>query len=82
MDANTVLGFEDDSREYGCVPAILEDLNVHSVRLLTNNPMKIDKLTALGVVVDGRIPVKIPSNPHSDKYLKVKASRMGHKYDL
>jgi len=48
------------------------------IRLLTNNPMKIETLRRLGVVVADRVPVLIPANPHSDNYLKAKEARMRH----
>jgi len=48
------------------------------IRLLTNNPMKIETLRKLGVVVADRVPVLIPANPHSDNYLKAKEARMRH----
>ncbi len=78
MDANAVLGFPDDVREYGCVPAVLQSLRIRSIRLLTNNPRKVDRLSALGVRISSRIPVVIPPNPHSLNYLLAKQSRMGH----
>ena len=81
VEANTVLGFADDCRQYDCVLPILDSLGLKSIRLLTNNPMKIDQLSTLGVRIAGRIPVLIDSNPHSDKYLRVKASRMGHLFE-
>ena len=54
MDANRALGLPDEARSYDVVPFILQDLGVASVRLLTNNPFKIDSLRALGVTVDVR----------------------------
>jgi len=78
VDANLILGFPDDSRTYGCVPSILQELNIKSIKLMTNNPRKISHLNALGVSVEGRVPVIIQSNFHSRLYLHTKHSRQGH----
>jgi GTP cyclohydrolase II len=78
VDANRVLGLPDDSREYKCVPAILKHMGIESVKLITNNPRKVKTMTHLGVKIVERIPCLIPSNPHSDLYIKIKRSRMGH----
>ena len=61
--------------------AILADLGVLSVRLMTNNPLKVSKLRELGVEITGRIPVLIEPNEHSHGYLTAKADRMGHLID-
>jgi GTP cyclohydrolase II len=81
VDANRILGLPDDSRRYDAAQAILEDLGVQSVRLMTNNPRKVEKLRELGVEITGRIPVLIEPNEHSHGYLSAKASRMGHIID-
>jgi len=78
VDANLVLGFPDDSRTYGCVPGILREMNVKSIRLMTNNPRKMAHLKALGVKVDGRVPVITPINKFSKNYLQTKNRRQGH----
>lgn len=78
VDANRMLGLPDDSRRYDAAAGILEDLGVSSIRLMTNNPRKLSNLEALGVRIDGRIPVLTCTNPHSQAYLEVKAERMGH----
>jgi len=78
VDANLVLGFPDDSRTYGCVPGILQELNVRSIKLMTNNPRKLKHLKVLGVRVEGRVPVVTGSNKHSQGYLRTKHSRSGH----
>eukprot|EP00554_Chaetoceros_debilis_P004885 CAMPEP_0194086528 /NCGR_PEP_ID=MMETSP0149-20130528/21445_1 /TAXON_ID=122233 /ORGANISM="Chaetoceros debilis, Strain MM31A-1" /LENGTH=262 /DNA_ID=CAMNT_0038769633 /DNA_START=123 /DNA_END=911 /DNA_ORIENTATION=+ len=56
-DTNAHLGLPDDCRQYGPVPSILKDLGIDSVKLMTNNPLKIQKVTALGVQVDGTMPM-------------------------
>jgi len=78
VDANRVLGFKDDLRNYSVVPQILNELGVKSIHLMSNNPRKETLLTKLDISITARIPVLIPSNPHSDKYLYVKKTRMGH----
>ncbi|KAG7376407.1 hypothetical protein PHYBOEH_001546 [Phytophthora boehmeriae] len=78
VDANRVLGFKDDYRSYEPVPAILKDLGIQSIRLLTNNPRKIRLLSQLGVTVEGRLPVVIKGGEYSEGYLKAKAVRMSH----
>jgi GTP cyclohydrolase II len=60
---------------------MLHSLQVQSVQLLTNNPRKIDALTALGVRVTGRIPLIIPPNPYNRFYLETKAHKSGHLLD-
>ena len=78
VDANRVLGFPDDLREYSCVPSVLDDLQLSSVKLMTNNPRKTEALCALGVHVVGRIPVVMGDNEHSRGYIQAKRTRMGH----
>ncbi|KAJ0403925.1 hypothetical protein P43SY_009418 [Pythium insidiosum] len=78
VDANRVLGFKDDYRSYEPVPAILQDLGIKSIRLLTNNPRKIRLLSQLSVNVEGRLPVIIQGGEHSQGYLSAKAQRMAH----
>jgi GTP cyclohydrolase II len=78
VDANRLLGLPDDARRYEAAADILADLGVRSIRLMTNNPRKIEKLTELGVSIEGRIPVRVEGNPHSAGYLAAKAQRMGH----
>ena len=78
VDANRLLGLPDDARRYEAAAGILADLGVRSVRLMTNNPRKINKLTELGVTITGRIPVLITPNTHNVGYLVAKAERMGH----
>ncbi|GLE03326.1 hypothetical protein PINS_up012216 [Pythium insidiosum] len=78
VDANRVLGFKDDYRSYEPVPAILQDLGIKSIRLLTNNPRKIRLLNQLSIQVEGRLPVIIQGGEHSQGYLEAKAQRMAH----
>ena len=79
VDANTHLGFPEDARKYGVVPSLLKNLGIDSIRLMTNNPRKIERLTALGVDVAGTIPMVVPkANPYNRKYLETKKDRMNH----
>lgn len=78
VDANRVLGFEDDYRDYRAVGSILSHLQISSLCLMTNNPRKIEQLEMNGVVVSGRIPIVMGTNEHSDNYVKTKGARMGH----
>ena len=77
-----ILGHHADEREYSAAALILEDLGVHSIKLLTNNPSKIEHLEELGVEVTGRVPV-VPT-VHSDNagYLFTKMQRMDHLLNL
>ncbi|KAK1736690.1 riboflavin biosynthesis protein [Skeletonema marinoi] len=79
VDANTHLGFPEDARQYGVVPSLLEDMGIDSIRLMTNNPRKIERLRALGVDVAGTISMVVPkANPYNKAYLQTKQDRMNH----
>lgn len=78
VDANTRLGFQPDEREYGAATAILTELGVPAVRLLTNNPLKADALTAAGIRIAERVPLEVGAVDANRDYLRVKAARMGH----
>jgi GTP cyclohydrolase II/3,4-dihydroxy 2-butanone 4-phosphate synthase/GTP cyclohydrolase II len=78
VDANRMLGFEDDLRRYHIAADMLDDLGVTSIVLLTNNPDKVEKLRADGVAVADRLPVHIEPNEHNRDYLLTKRARMGH----
>jgi GTP cyclohydrolase II len=78
VQANLALGFHDDERRYDVAAAMLAELGVASVRLLTNNPKKIDGLADGGVEVVGRIPLKMASNRHNAGYLATKKAKSGH----
>ncbi len=78
VDANRLLGLPDDARGYEVARDMLDHLRIKSVRVMTNNPDKIEKLRALGVVVTGRLPVIVAATPHSIGYLEAKRLRMAH----
>jgi len=78
VDANLHLGFAADERDYQVGVQILRALGVSSLRLMTNNPSKINALAAYGLTVTGRVPLRIPANDHNRQYLATKAGRMQH----
>jgi GTP cyclohydrolase II len=78
VDANLRLGFAADARKYHVATAMLADLGVVSVKVLTNNPAKMDALRADGVVVSGRVGMDVIPNQHNRGYLDTKRQRMGH----
>lgn len=78
VDANRMLGLPDDARQYDAARDMLDHLGILSVRLLTNNPAKVVSLRSLGVTVMGRVPVVVPANVHSARYLEAKRLRMDH----
>lgn len=78
VEANHALGFQDDERRYDVAAHMIQELGIRSIRLITNNPKKIEGLRALGVQVDGRIPLQMTPNPHNDTYLRTKKAKSGH----
>ncbi len=78
VDANIELGFKDDERDYQVAAAMLQRLGILSVRLMTNNPRKIEQLKRYGINVTERVPLIIPATKYSKKYLETKASRSQH----
>ncbi|MBB3764780.1 GTP cyclohydrolase II [Sphingomicrobium lutaoense] len=78
VDANRRLGFADDERDYGVAAAILRALGADAVRLLTNNPNKVEGLEAEGIRVAERVRHHMPPNPHNAAYLETKKARSGH----
>jgi GTP cyclohydrolase II len=78
IEANELLHLPVDARSYDVAAAMLRNLGVESVELLTNNPLKLDALRELGVHVERRVPVLVPANPFSASYLEVKRRRMQH----
>jgi GTP cyclohydrolase II len=78
VDANLHLGHLADEREYSIAALMLENLNVGSIKLMTNNPKKIDELKKLGINVKGRIPIEAAAHDGNVSYLKTKAKKMAH----
>lgn len=81
VEANLALGFRDDEREYAIAAHMLKSLRVRSIRLLTNNPKKVDELTRLGVRITARQPHVMAPNPHNRFYLETKRDKSGHFLD-
>ncbi|MFD3448448.1 GTP cyclohydrolase II [Microbacteriaceae bacterium 4G12] len=81
LDANLALGLPADSRDYGAASAILDDLGVHSVRLLSNNPEKAKQLESHGIVVRERVSLLVGVGTFNEGYLVTKRDRMGHSLD-
>ncbi len=82
VDANVHLGFKPDERDYGCGAQMLRHLNVHKMRLLTNNPVKRVGLEAYGLEIVENVPIEITPNIYNERYLKTKRDRMGHTLHL
>ena len=78
VEANAELGFAPDMRSYRVVASVLRRFGVRSVRLITNNPDKVQYLVETGVDVAERIPLVIPCNMHNAGYLRTKKEKMNH----
>jgi GTP cyclohydrolase II len=80
FDANQHLGFQPDERSYAMAGEILRQLGIGRIRLLANNPEKIDAIAALGCEVVERVPLVFDANPHNKNYLLAKALRSSHNF--
>lgn len=78
IDANLKLGFKEDEREYTAVGHILKDLNLKKIRLITNNPKKIEFVESCGISIEERIPAITKINQYNQDYLQTKKEHMGH----
>ena len=78
IEANLELGYKADCREYELPAQILLSLGVRAVRLITNNPAKVEALEAVGVTVTERISAEVAPQPNSARYLQTKREKMGH----
>jgi 3,4-dihydroxy 2-butanone 4-phosphate synthase/GTP cyclohydrolase II len=81
VEANISLGFPADLRDYGIGAQILTDLNLHRIRLLTNNPKKVIGLEGYGLEVVETVPIIVKPNPYNERYLETKKNKMGHILD-
>jgi GTP cyclohydrolase II len=81
VDANTRLGFKADSRTYDVAVDTLRFLGIRSVKLMTNNPLKVEALINAGVRVEERVGVSTVAQQHNARYLDTKRRRMGHMLD-
>jgi GTP cyclohydrolase II len=82
VEANLALGFRDDERDYAIAAHMLRALKIQSLRLITNNPRKIQQLTDYGIQITDRIPLVMEPNHHNLFYLQTKASKSGHLIDF
>ncbi len=80
VDANLMLNLPADARQYDMCSIMLDHLDVKAVRLITNNPLKIDALKEQGINVVDRVPLTVGLNPFNEQYLKTKHERMAHMY--
>lgn len=78
VDANRHLHLPDDARVYHDAVAILKDLNIHTIDLLTNNPRKLEHLKRNGISIRKRLPIQVPASNDAKGYLNTKRLRMGH----
>lgn len=78
VEANVQLGFEPDSREYEICQPMLDHFSLTSLRLMTNNPRKVDALKDIGINVSEIVPIHTEANPHNESYLAVKVDKLGH----
>jgi 3,4-dihydroxy 2-butanone 4-phosphate synthase/GTP cyclohydrolase II len=82
VEANLMLGFDMDARDYGVGAQILHDLGVRKMRLMTNNPRKRTGLVGYGLEIVENVALEIPSNVHNQDYLRTKKEKLGHHLDL
>jgi GTP cyclohydrolase II len=78
IQANLELGYEADCRHFELPAAMLKAMNVPAVRLITNNPEKVEALEQAGIQVVERISAEVPTQPTNERYLKTKREKMGH----
>ena len=78
IEANEALGFDADCRDFSLAVAVLHELKVHQVRLMSNNPQKAEALTEGGIEVLELIPCEAPPSPYALSYLRTKKEKMGH----
>jgi 3,4-dihydroxy 2-butanone 4-phosphate synthase/GTP cyclohydrolase II len=79
VEANLELGFPADSRDYGIGYQILADLGLSTIRLLTNNPRKMESAVAYGLAVTQQVPIEVPPNAQNLRYLQTKRAKLGHR---
>ncbi|QKF82002.1 GTP cyclohydrolase II [Halarcobacter ebronensis] len=80
IEANLELGFGEDDRDYSIVKEIFKDLNLKKIKLITNNPKKIEYIESLGIDIVERIPAITKSNKYNEHYINTKKEKMGHMF--
>jgi len=78
FEANVILGHNPDERRYDKVKTVLKDLGINEINLLTNNPSKVSEIAKLGIKINDRIPLVIPSNKYNQKYFDAKKNKFKH----
>jgi GTP cyclohydrolase II len=78
VEANEQLGFPADMRDFSICKPMLDHLGIRSLRLMTNNPRKLDSLRAQGLTIVEHVPLQVGRNPHNTAYLDTKAAKLGH----
>ncbi|NGY06334.1 GTP cyclohydrolase II [Solimonas terrae] len=81
VEANHQLGFPADAREYDLAIEMLRQLGLCHIRLMTNNPRKLDALAKVGIEIVERVPLESGRNPYNEKYLDAKAAKLGHLFE-
>ena len=82
VEANEQLGFGADLRDYAILKPMLEHLQIHTLKLLTNNPRKVKALQDMGITVAARVPHQTGRNPHNVRYLDTKKGKLGHLFEF
>ncbi len=81
VEANLALGFRDDERDYHIAAHMILSLEVQSIKLITNNPAKMEGLKQFNINIIGRIPILIEPNPRNKEYLRTKMKKSNHMLD-
>jgi len=82
VEANLALGFRDEERDFAIAAHMIRSLDIRSIRLMTNNPYKIEQLKQYGIEITERLQHELPPNPHNHAYLATKLAKMGHTLNL
>jgi len=80
VQANEILGFKADLRDYGIGAQVMTDLGLKKIRFMTNNPKKVAGLDGYGLEIVEWVSLEVPSNPYNEQYLRTKAQKMGHRF--
>jgi GTP cyclohydrolase II len=82
IEANEALGFDADCRDFNLAVSVLHELNIREVRLMSNNPQKVEALTKGGIEVSERIACEAPPSPYALSYLRTMNEKMGHSLSI